>query len=122
MYYSLADSILNSVWGENQSVTKDEIIEHDNNFKVLIELAGVKKDDIDISFDKDMLVVTADKKEPNDKQKVLTSSRLYGKIIKKYKVGSSIDRDGVLAEFVDGVLSISLKKSESHQPKKISIL
>ena len=122
MYYSLADSILNSVWGENQSVTKDEIIEHDNTFNVLIELAGVKKDDIDISFDKDMLVVTADKKEPNDKQKVLTSSRLYGKIIKKYKVGSSIDRDGVLAEFVDGVLSISLKKSESHQPKKISII
>jgi len=101
---------------------QERAIETTDSFIVELELAGVKKEDIELDIDADYLKVTATKKAPSvDEARVLFSNRTSGKFDKSYKLGSNIDQDTIVAEFTDGVLKITLDKKEDKKKKTVKI-
>jgi HSP20 family protein len=95
----------------------------DSTFHLEIDLPGVKKEDIDIKIEDNVLVVTAIryyKKELNrDSYYICESS--FGKMERRFALPENINTKKVDASFNDGRLEIELQKTKKSQPKSISI-
>jgi HSP20 family protein len=91
-----------------------DIIETDKEYVVEMQLAGVKKEDIKLNLDNDVLSITAERKE-ND-QKFNRKQTFYGKYQKSFTLPQAIDVEKIEASFDDGILKLNIPKAE-EEPK-----
>jgi len=107
---------------EYEPQMKVDVSEADNSYQVKAEIPGVKKDDIHISVDGNLVSISAEvKKEAEDKEgeKVIRSERYFGKVSRSFTLSSDVDADKVQAKYTDGLLNVTLPKKSNG--KKISI-
>ena len=97
------------------------IWEGEDHFSVEVELPGVHNDDIDVTVEKNVLQVTAQRKPPEDERTYLHLERRHGKLERTFSLPDTVDAGSVEAELKDGVLHITLAKKPETQPKKISV-
>ena len=95
--------------------------EDENHFRVEVELPGVLGDDIDVTFEKGVLLVTAEHKSPEEDRKVRHNDRYYGKYQLRLRLPDSVDGENVDAELKNGILHLALAKLPEAQPKKITV-
>jgi HSP20 family protein len=88
-----------------------DIIETDNEFQVEALLAGVKKEDISIDVDKNMLIIKAERKEIKDIQ-YNRKETYFGKYERSFKLPDNVDKENISASLVDGILKITIPKIE----------
>ena len=91
------------------------------HFFVELDLPGLKQEDIDITLDKNLLKITAERKAPEGERKYWHQERAFGKVQRVVSLPETVATDNVEADFRDGVLSIRLAKKPEVQPKKIAI-
>lgn len=103
----------------NYYKTEDELI-------IQLSLAGCEKEDVDISIDKGVLYVIAERKlktyddeKPNNFRVI--KGILNGKISKQFTIGDDVDTDSIKATMENGILTIVLSKKEESKPQKIKI-
>lgn len=98
------------------SETKDSLLAE-------IEVPGINPEDIDISVTGDTLTVTGEKKqETAEKGKTYhLTERIYGKFSRSMRLPVTVDPDRVEARYKDGILSITLGKTESPRSKRIEV-
>ncbi len=84
--------------------------EDDNKYEVKVQLPGVKKEEIDLSFKDDMLTVSWNHKEKNESSCGQESF---------YLAGASLD--DINASLKDGILTVELPKTEQAKSKNITI-
>jgi len=115
------------VRGEGRDVAprlKIDVTEQKNGFKVLAEIPGVKKDDIQVNVDGDQVSITAEVKQEKDVregERVVHSERYFGKASRAFRLGYEIDEAKVQAKYADGVLELVLPKKETAAAKQITI-
>jgi HSP20 family protein len=90
-------------------------------FYVELDLPGMKQEDIDITIDKNLLKITAERKASEAERKYWHQERAYGTVQRIVSLPETVATDNVEAEFKDGVLSVRLAKKPEVQPKKIAI-
>ncbi len=93
-------------------------------YEINIELPGVVESDINVSVDRETLLVTGEKYfERNEEGKTyFFSERSYGKFQRSFRLPVDADHDKVEATFKDGVLCLRIaKKPVSDSVKKIEI-
>ena len=92
-----------------------EVRELDNQFIVTAELPGLKKDDVDIEYQNGVLFIRGEKVEESheEKRNLLVWERQYGSFQRSFMLPNTIDQDKILAEFNDGILTITLPKTEA---------
>ena len=97
--------------------------ETDNEMVASIELPGLSKDDIKVSVKNDMLTVSGEKRQEKveDKDNVHRVERSYGYFKRSLALPVEVDSEKVKAAFKDGVLKITLPKTESKKIKEIPI-
>jgi HSP20 family protein len=100
-----------------------DVIEDDDNIVVRAELAGMKKEDIDIELTGDTLTIKGERKFENEDKKdnFVRVERVYGKFQRSFTIGVPIKSEEVKAGYKDGVLEISIPKSEEIKPKKVEV-
>ena len=101
-----------------------EIAERDDAYVLRGELAGVKKEDINVSVDGDTVAITAEVrkgKEGKDDGRVLRSERYYGKFHRAFTLGQAVDEGGARAHYADGVLELTLPKKAAAQARRVTI-
>lgn len=101
-----------------------EITERDNAYVLRGELAGVKKEDIDVSIDGDTVAISAEvrrEKDEKDGNRVLRSERHYGKLQRAFTLGQAVDENSAQARYADGVLELTLPKKAAVQTKRVTI-
>lgn len=104
-----------------------ELKQGDKNYAVKVQLPGVNKEDIHIDLNNDFMTVTAEikeeKKEKGEDEKIHASEFRYGKYIRTISFDNPIKTDNCVAEFKNGVLSITLPKQkiEKSKTKKLAI-
>jgi HSP20 family protein len=95
----------------------------DSTFHIEIDLPGVKKDDIDLKIEDNMLIVTAIRKYQNeltqDDYYICESS--FGKFERRYSIPENIDTKKIDAKYDNGRLEIELQKTKKSKPKSIAI-
>ena len=112
--------------GEQQAPARFrvDVSENEQAYVVRAEIAGVKKDDINISIDGDQVAISAEvknEKEAREGERVLRSERYYGKVHRAFTLGQPVDEDGATAKYQDGILELALPKRAAAQAKRITI-
>ncbi|ROL56179.1 Hsp20/alpha crystallin family protein [Bacteroidetes/Chlorobi group bacterium MS-B_bin-24] len=98
-----------------------DIWEDDVNVYFEFELPGVKKEDIKITINDDkVLIVSGEKRiDPNiDNKTCCRSERIYGHFHRAFQLPDDLNTSKVKAQFENGVLTISIAKSEVKTPKE----
>ena len=100
-----------------------DIVEQDGGYELVADLPGLKKEDIKIEIQDNLLTLRGEKKledEKKDKNYRL-SERYYGEFARTFALPENVNRDGIVAEFKDGVLKLEIPKTEKAQPKQIEV-
>ena len=94
---------------------KCDIYEKDNKYFIEMDVAGFKKDDIDVSLKDGMLSIKLEKKnEVDDKdKKYIRKERSYVKSERTFNLGN-VKEDEIDASFKDGILNIVIPKAEDN--------
>lgn len=89
--------------------------ENENSYLVELRAVGVKKEDIKINFEDDVLVVKSENKKASEQPKWLRREFHKDTIDKRIIVPGDSDRDNVKARVEDGILVIEIPKLESKK-------
>jgi HSP20 family protein len=100
-----------------------DVAEGENEYVVKAEVPGCKADDIDISIHGNVLTISGEKKEEQEKKEkgYYHVERSYGSFRREVSLGGDVDADKIEAACKDGVLTITLPKSEKAKATKIKI-
>jgi HSP20 family protein len=100
-----------------------DVFEDDNKITVQVELAGMKKEDFDISLQDDLLTISGERKSENEKREgeSFRSERFFGAFSRSVTLPSAVKADEIKATYEDGVLTVTLPKAEEAKPKKIQV-
>ncbi len=100
-----------------------DISETDKEFLVTVELPGMKKEDINLSIDNNVLTIEGERKsEKEEKGKTFHRiERSYGKFYRSVTLPKKVDEENIKASFKDGLLNITLPKVEKEKVKNIEI-
>jgi HSP20 family protein len=100
-----------------------DIYETDNAIVVKAELPGVKRENVNIKIENNLLTIRGERKfeEEAKKENYHRIERSYGEFMRSFTLPVSIDTKKVTAEFKDGMLKVLLPKLEEAKPKAIDI-
>lgn len=100
-----------------------EFKEDDNQFLLHLDIPGMERKDLDISVTGNMLTVKGERKEEENKKGkgYFYSERRYGNFQRSVELPAEVDADKVAAAYKDGVLELTLPKSEKAKPKQIKV-
>jgi HSP20 family protein len=89
-----------------------ELAETDKEIRVTVELAGLDEKDVDVQVEEGVLTIRGEKKaEVEDKDRGY-SERSYGRFERRIGLPRGIERDKASATFKNGVLTVTLPRSE----------
>ncbi len=99
------------------------VIESETGYSLVMELPGVFPESVSIEMKENLLEISGNKKvaEIADGERLAKSERLGGEFRRRFEFASPIDADAITADFKDGLLTISLPKSDKVLPRKIQI-
>lgn len=103
---------------------KLEVTEDDKAYRVKADLPGVKKEDIAVEIEGNQVSLTAEvtrEKEEKKGETVVHSERYYGKQYRSFTLGRDIDRKKAEAKFENGVLELTLPKSNGGGAAKLEV-
>jgi HSP20 family protein len=100
-----------------------DVAETDKEYRVTAELPGLSKDDIEISLEEGTLTISGEKREEKkeEKENYWRTERSYGSFVRRIPLPTGVNEDAVEASFKDGVLTITLPKTEETRGKKVEI-
>lgn len=118
------DFELPSLWSEETKwVPAFDMSETDKELVVSVEVPGMDAKEISINLSKGMLTVSGEKKHEHqeEKENYHRIERRYGSFSRTIALPVDVDADKVDAAYKDGVLKITLPKTETAETKKIEI-
>ena len=91
-----------------------DINESNHAFMITADLPGIKKSDIEVKVEKNVLILNAERKieKKNDNEKYHFSERRSGTFSRSFKLPKSVKEEKITADFDNGVLSINIPKAE----------
>ena len=100
-----------------------DVFEDEDRITVQVELAGMKKEDFDISLQDDMLTISGERKSESEKREgeSFRNERSFGAFSRSITLPSPVKAEKVKATYEDGVLTVTLPKAEEAKPKKIQV-
>ena len=107
----------------NMLAPRIEVTESDKEIEISAELPGLKRKDVDISLDGNLLTIRAEKKveaEQKDKNVHMTE-RSYGVFYRVLELPTAVDPSTVQATMSNGVLKIKIPKPPQAEAKKIEV-
>jgi HSP20 family protein len=97
-----------------------DLSENDSAYLVHVELPGVRKDQIDVQMQDRELVISGEIKETGNGRRH-RSTRRTGRFEYRTYVPGDVKADQVSAQLADGVLTVTVPKSEAAKPRRIEV-
>lgn len=109
---------------EGEFTPRMSLFESPDAYWVRMEVPGVPADKIELTFERDQLIVKGEKaKETLDEgMRWLRNERVYGSFERTFRFTTPVSADGVEAETRDGILTIRVAKAPESLPKKINVV
>lgn len=102
-----------------------DVSEKDDAYQVKADIPGVKKEDINVRIDGNVVQIDAEVKREKETKgngdKILRSERYWGNISRTFSLAQDVDDSKVQAKYADGVLTLELPKKASTATKKITV-
>lgn len=117
------DALLNqrSAWASTQAMPMDAYRRGDNIW-VHLDLPGIAADAVDISVERNVLTVTAERSYQREEgDRVYFDERTQGAFRRQVSLGDGLDAEHIEADYSDGVLTLRIPVAAQAKPRKISI-
>jgi HSP20 family protein len=100
-----------------------DILEGEKEFRVLMDLPGVNRENLDLSIEDQTLWVKAERNEsvPEGFQSRRNERAGHVTFSRTFSLGNAVSVEDISAEFKNGVLTITLPKSEKSLPRRIEV-
>ena len=100
-----------------------DVDEDDEKITIEAEMPGFKRDEIDVNVENGVLTIKAERssKDASDGKKRHMAERRFTRVQRAFTLPRTVDGSEVDAGLKDGVLTLTLKKSEESKPRKIEI-
>ncbi len=100
-----------------------DVKETDKEFIVRMDVPGLNKKDIHISVDNNVLTIRGERKREEEEKDAnyYCSERFYGSFQRSFTLPTEIDQDNIKAEYKNGVLTITLPKTEEAKARVVEI-
>lgn len=93
-----------------------------DSFVVHLDLPGVSADTIDLTVERNVLTIHAERKAPAaDGAERVVDERAYGVFSRQLFLGDTLDADRLTADYDAGVLTIRIPIAEKAKPRKVEI-
>jgi HSP20 family protein len=133
--FSTLQDRLNRLFQQSVSESRDEaltsssfapavdVYEDDHQVTLKIEVPGIDEKDIDVRLENNTLTVHGERKlEKEEKEENYRRvERQYGSFTRSFTLPTTVDAEGVSAQYDKGVLKIRLNKKAEAKPKQIRI-
>ncbi len=102
-----------------------DVTEKDGTYTVRADLPGVKKEDINVRIDGNIVQIDAEVKHDKDTKdsggKILRSERYYGAVSRAFTVAQDVDEAKAVAKYENGVLTLELPKKATTESKRLTV-
>lgn len=100
-----------------------DVVENDEAYLVKASLPGVTPENIDITYDKNLLTIRGEIKDEVEQEKgqYHLRERRFGTFTRTINLPSAVKAEAIHADYKDGVLTLQLPKMEEVKPKRIQI-
>jgi HSP20 family protein len=118
--------LLEDFWGRRGRLEfspATDITEDDGHYIVTAELPGMKRSDITVDLQDGVLTIRGEKKSEREEktEKRRYVERSFGSFCRAFTLPSDADDSKVEATFKDGVLTVTLGKTEARKPRVIDV-
>ena len=110
--------------GFERGFPKVDIIDHDNEVEVQAALPGVKKEDLDVTISNQTITIrtsTKEEKKEEEKGKYFRREITRGEFQRTLSLPDNVDDANAKASFKDGILTVTIPKTEKSKRKTIEI-
>ena len=121
-------SLLGEMFGQGQPASRAfvpsvDVAENDDEYVITAELPGAKKEDVTAELHEKVLTIRGEKKSEREEKKDQARyvERCYGTFSRSFSLPSNASGEKLQASFLDGVLTIRVRKKEEAKPRVISI-
>lgn len=100
-----------------------DIVEDEKHYVIKAELPEVKKEDVHVRVENGVLTITGERKAEKEEKnkKYHRIERSYGSFARSFSLPENVEAEKVSAAYKDGVLTVTVAKSEKAQPKHIEV-
>ncbi|MBL8985316.1 MAG: Hsp20/alpha crystallin family protein [Gemmatimonadales bacterium] len=112
------DGWFDRAWAPAVDVTEDQ-----KAYLIALELPGVKPDDVKIHLDGNRLIVSGEKKQEAEERtdRLHRFERRFGTFSRTFTLPETVNTEAIEARAQNGVLTLTLPKSEKAQPRTIPV-
>jgi HSP20 family protein len=120
------DQAFNGTLGSRVWVPAMNVAERGDAYLVQAELPGVSPDEVEVTFEQNVLTVRGTKPASFDvanegELRVFAAERVHGSFERSVRLPEFVNADRISASFANGLLSITVPKAEAAQPRKIAV-
>src|SRR5207248_11361489 len=100
-----------------------DIYETENDLVLQLDLPGVDPKQIDVRVENNVLTIRGERRFDGkvERENFHRVERAYGTFSRSFTLAMAVDSDRIQANYRNGVLSITLPKTEQAKPKRIQI-
>jgi HSP20 family protein len=100
-----------------------DLREEEGGFVLQADMPGIKKEDIDVHVENNILTIQGERKFESETKKDTYHriERAYGKFTRSFALPVRVHAEGIKATYKDGILEVSIPKAEESKPKKIAV-
>lgn len=124
-FSDLMDEFFNDAVATRRSTfaPKIDISETEKQYSIDVTLPGMKKDDINIDLENGRLTISGERKfeEEKDGKTYHRVESHYGSFTRSFQLPDDVKDDSINATYTDGILNITIDKSEEKMKKQIEI-
>ena len=100
-----------------------DVFEGREAVRIIMEVPGVKPEDVKLSLENNVLTIRGEKKQAAEEntERVHRYERSYGVFERSFALPSTVDADKIEATYDAGILTVSLPKAERARPRQIEV-
>jgi HSP20 family protein len=98
-----------------------DVWQTDEGFHVCLDLPGVDTDSVDITTERNVLTIKAERRAEYQGQNVLIAERPQGTFTRQLQLGDTVDTENIQASYADGVLHLDLPMTQAAQPRRVQV-
>jgi HSP20 family protein len=118
--YQISDG---ATYDERAFTPVTDLIETDESYLLSVDLPGIKKEDIKIEVVENTIVISGERQvqKRTENEKFQHSEKNYGYFKRSFSLPKSVDANAIQALHQDGVLEVTLPKTQEVKIKKIEV-
>ncbi len=125
---TFGNSAFPSLFGKGESGGRElllrpsvDIVEEDEQYRITVEVPGIREDDLQLTVDRDRLVISGEKRSEHEDRKdgrLHRVERSYGHFQRVLSLPQDAQGDQAAARFAQGILTITVPRDASQQDNR----